>query len=63
MKDPRDMGGEELRSIAKSTDRKLGFEIERMRRIDPKFKEVLDRSLALEAEILRRRNVNPPEES
>lgn len=63
MKEPKDMGGEELRAISKSTDRKLGFEIERMRMKDSQFKAVLDRSLALEAELLRRRNTKPPEET
>lgn len=56
MKDPRDMGGEELRNEAKKIDKRLGFELDRLRRSDAQFRSVLDRSLALEQEIDRRKN-------
>ena len=56
MKDPRLMKGEELRTEARKHDKALGAEIDRLRLSDERFREILDRSLALEDEINRRRN-------
>lgn len=54
-KDPRDMGGEELRTAARRQDKLVGMEIERIRQTDERFRAVLDRALALDEEIDRRR--------
>ena len=56
MKDPRLMKGEELRTEARKHDKALGAEIDRLRLSDERFREILDRSLAFEDEINRRRN-------
>lgn len=56
MKDPSDMKGEELRKEAKKYDRAVGAEIDRIRLSDERFRTILDRSLALDDEIEKRRN-------
>ncbi len=50
------LSGETLRNEARRTDRLLGRELERLRQTDEQFRAVLDRSLALEVEIDRRKN-------
>lgn len=50
------LSGENLRNEAKWADRMLADEITRMRAHDEQFRAVLDYSLAVEAEQLRRRN-------
>lgn len=49
------MGGEELRNAAKRQDKLVGLEVERLRQTDPQFRAALDRSLALDDEIARRK--------
>jgi len=55
MSDLRTMSGEQLRKEAKRADAKLADEIVRIRATDEPFREVLERSLAVEAEQMRRR--------
>lgn len=48
--------GAKLATEAKRADRALGADIDRLRIADERFRAILDRSLAIEAEQLRRRN-------
>lgn len=56
MSDPRNMKGEELRRESKRADKALGAELDRIRISDDRFRSILDRSLALESELQRRKN-------
>jgi hypothetical protein len=50
------MRGEELRREAKKADKALGAELDRLQLTDERFKRVLERALALETEVDRRKN-------
>lgn len=50
------LSGEALRTAAKRADRALGAELDRLRISDEGFRAALDKALALEDEINRRRN-------
>lgn len=56
MKDPSDMSGMELRTESKRADRALGAELDRIRIQDERFRQALDRSIALQDELDRRKN-------
>ena len=48
--------GEQLRKAAKQADSALGSELDRLQLTDERFRRILLRSLALEAEIAARKN-------
>jgi hypothetical protein len=50
------LSGETLRNLAKRADDRLGTEIDRVQLTDQAFREALELTLAIEAEIQRRRN-------
>lgn len=56
MSDLREMGGEALRKEQRRVDKRLGSEINRLRLADAAFRAVLDRSLAIDDELQRRKN-------
>lgn len=53
--DLRAMSGERLRTEGRRIDRKIGAELDRVRMADAQFRTVLDRSLAVEDEIAKRK--------